>query len=339
MARILIVDDEESITLLLKQILENEGHACVLAADVTEARRCLEEYDCDLALCDINMPGESGLALVREISQRYRDMAVVMVTGLDDAMVAETAFEAGAFDYVAKPIRRNRILRSVTNALRRRDLEIANRTYREELEQMVAARTFQLKQALDGIVHAIAATVEIRDPYTAGHQLRVARLAHAIAKEMELSEFKAEGIRIAGTVHDLGKISVPAEILSRPGRLTEAEFSIIKTHSQTGYNILKDIEFPWPIAQIVLQHHERMDGSGYPQGLSGEGILLEARILAVADVVEAMASHRPYRPSLGLDRALEEIRGNKGTLYDPEVVDVCLKLFVKKEFRFESPLT
>ena len=335
MTKILIVDDEEPIRLLLEQILEQKGYACVLAADAAEARDCLKEHDCDLVLCDINMPGESGTELIRDVSTKYRDMAVVMVTGIDDVRMAESMFEAGVFDYIPKPIRRNRILMSVANALRRRELEIANRTYREDLEQMVAERTSQLKQALDGIIHAIASTVEIRDPYTAGHQLRVARLAFAIAKEMGLSEGQAEGVRVAGTIHDLGKISVPAEILSRPGQLTEMEFGIIKTHPQTGYDILKDMKFPWPIAQIVLQHHERMDGSGYPQGLSGENTFLEARVLAVADVVEAMASHRPYRPALGTDNALEEIRQNRGTLYDTVVVDTCLELFIKKGFKFE----
>jgi len=333
--KILIVDDEEDIRLLLEQILEKKGYACVLAADAGEARDCLKEHDCDLVLCDINMPGESGLELIRDVSTKYRDVAVVMVTGIDDPVVAETVFEVGVFDYVAKPIRRNRILMSVANALCRRELEMANRAYSEGLEQMVAERTFQLKEALDGIIQAIASTVEIRDPYTAGHQLRVAGLTFAIAKKMGLSEDQAEGVRVAGTIHDLGKISVPGEILSKPGQLSELEFRIIKTHPQTGYDILKDMKFPWPLARIVLQHHERMDGSGYPQGLSCENTLLEARILAVADVVEAMASHRPYRPALGIDVALEEISKNKGVLYDSEVVDACLKLFKENEFNLE----
>ena len=335
MTKILIVDDEEAIRLLLEQILEKKGYACVLAADAGEARDCLKEHDCDLILCDINMPGESGVDLIRDVSTKYRDVAVVMVTGIDDLAVAEIVFEAGVFDYVAKPIRRNRILMSVANALRRRELEIANRAYSEGLEQMVAERTSQLKEALDGIIQAIASIVEIRDPYTAGHQLRVARLAFAIAGKMGLSEDQAEGVRVAGTIHDLGKIAVPAEILSKPGQITEMEFGIIKTHPQAGYDILQDMKFPWPLARIVLQHHERMNGSGYPQGLSGENTLLEARILAVADVVEAMATHRPYRPARGIDVALEEISKNKGVLYDPEVADACLKVFTEKSFRFE----
>ena len=190
----------------------------------------------------------------------------------------------------------------------------------------------KLKKAMGGIIQAMALTVEIRDPYTSGHQQRVADLARSIAQEMGLSEDQADGLRMAGIVHDLGKIAVPAEILSKPTKLTNLEFSLIKTHPQISYDILKDIDFPWPIAEIILQHHERLDGSGYPQGLMGANILLEARILVVADVVEAMASHRPYRPALGIDAALEEIEKNKGVLYDPMVVDTCLRLFREKGF-------
>ena len=178
---------------------------------------------------------------------------------------------------------------------------------------------------------------ELRDPYTSGHQQRVTQLACAIAKEMNLNEKITEEIRVSGALHDIGKIHIPSEILSKPGRLTENEFNMIKTHSEAGFNILKAIEFPWPVAPVVLQHHERTNGSGYPAGLLVKDILLEARVLAVADVVEAMSSHRPYRPALGINKALEEISQNKGILYDPEVVDACLKLFAEKRFKFESP--
>ncbi len=201
----------------------------------------------------------------------------------------------------------------------------------EELRHSYA----QLRRAFEGTIQILTSAVEMRDPYTAGHQQRVTRLACAIAEEMGLSDERIEGIRMAAVVHDVGKIAVPAEILSKPGRLDDLQWGMIKVHPQVGYDILKPVEFPWPVAQIVLQHHERLDGSGYPQGLSGEEIILEARILAVADVVEAMASHRPYRPARGIDKALEEISQNRGVLYDPEVVDVCLKLFTEKGFRFE----
>jgi putative nucleotidyltransferase with HDIG domain len=206
---------------------------------------------------------------------------------------------------------------------------------RKRMEEELQDSLERLRKALEGTIRAIALTVETRDPYTAGHQRRVADLARAIATEMGLSRDQIDGIRMAGVIHDIGKISVPGEILSRPGRLNVIEFSLIKTHPQIGYDILKTIDFPWPVAQIVVQHHERMNGSGYPAGLSGEEILLEARILGVADVVEAMSSHRPYRSALGIYRALEEISQNRGVLYDPEVVDACLKLFTEKGFKLK----
>jgi PAS domain S-box-containing protein/putative nucleotidyltransferase with HDIG domain len=190
----------------------------------------------------------------------------------------------------------------------------------------------RLRNALGGTVRAIASIVETRDPYTAGHQRNVANLARAIAGEMGLSKDQIEGIRVAGIIHDIGKISVPAELLSKSRKLTNIELNIIKAHAQSGYDILNDIEFPWPIARMVIEHHERMDGSGYPQKLRGEEILLEARILGVADVVDAIASHRPYRPTLGINFALEEISKNRGVLYDANVVDACLKLFQTKNF-------
>jgi PAS domain S-box-containing protein/putative nucleotidyltransferase with HDIG domain len=211
--------------------------------------------------------------------------------------------------------------------------DITERKEAEERAEMIAK---QLLKALEDIVETMAITVELRDPYTAGHQRRVAQLACAIADDIGLSEEQQTGIRFAGLIHDIGKIRIPTEILTHPGVLTEAENRIIRTHPSTGYEILKNIEFPWPIAPAILQHHERIDGSGYPSGLVNDDIIIEAKILAVADVVEAMASHRPYRPSLGLDRALDEIKSNIGTLYDPEAVNSCIKLFRKKRFIFDE---
>ena len=205
-------------------------------------------------------------------------------------------------------------------------------TERKQAEEERKQSFERLRKVLGATVQSISMTVEMKDPYTAGHQQRVSDLARAIATEMGLSADRREFIRTASSIHDIGKISIPSEILSKPTKLTDLEFSLIKTHSQSGYDILKDIDFPWPVADVVLQHHERMNGSGYPQGLKGDDILLEARIIAVADVVEAIGSHRPYRPSLGIDFALEEISRNKGILYDADVVDACLKLFQEKNY-------
>jgi len=211
---------------------------------------------------------------------------------------------------------------------------LRNDRERQRAEAEVQRSLEKVKKALDGTVLAVANTVEMRDPYTAGHQRQVAQLAGAIAQEMGFSPERVEGMRVLGCLHDIGKIAIPAEILSKPGRISPMEFTLIKDHPRVGYEIIKDIDFPFPLAEGILQHHERLNGSGYPQGISGADIILEARILGVADVVEAMASHRPYRRSLGIDQALEEISLNRGILYDPEVVDLCLKLFLEKRFSF-----
>ena len=207
---------------------------------------------------------------------------------------------------------------------------------RVQLEEKLKENFERWQKALDGTIQAIAMIAEKRDPYTAGHQRRVGQLSSAIAQEMNLSSEKINIINMAAAIHDIGKISVPVEILVKPIKLSTIEFDIIKIHSQTGYDIVKNIEFPWPIARIILQHHERMNGSGYPNNLKGDEILLEARILGVADVVEAMSSNRPYRPALGTKKALEEIEKNKGILYEPEVVDACIKLFKEKGFKFKK---
>ena len=207
---------------------------------------------------------------------------------------------------------------------------------RKQSEMKIKRGAKKLEQALNGIINALVLTVEQRDPYTAGHQQRVSRLACAIAKEMGIAEDQVEGLRVVGVIHDIGKMHIPSEYLSKPGKLTESEYTIIKAHSQAGYEILKGIEFPWAIADIIYQHHEKMDGSGYPLGLSNGDILMEARILCVADVVEAMSSHRPYRPALGMDKALEEISRGKGPIYDADVVDACIRAVKENGFQFES---
>jgi PAS domain S-box-containing protein len=222
-----------------------------------------------------------------------------------------------------------------------RDLAYGIATLRTRAERDHIAHQHQhheqiLRRSLEDSIQAIASTVEMRDPYTSGHQKRVADLAVAIAMAMGLDEEKIHGIHLAGVIHDLGKITVPAEILAKPGKISAIEFQLIKGHAQAGYDILKDISFPWPIANVVREHHERLDGSGYPRGIKGGEILLESRIMAVADVVEAMASHRPYRPSLGIEPALNEIERGRGTAYDPAVVDACLKLFREDGFALQT---
>jgi len=205
-------------------------------------------------------------------------------------------------------------------------------TLRKSTEEKLQQSLERLKKAVNTTIQVLVSALEVRDPYTAGHQSRSANLACAIAGEMGLVEEKMEGIRMAGIIHDIGKLSIPVEILSKPTKLTDLEFSLIKEHSRSGFEMLKNVDSPWPLSEIVYQHHERVNGTGYPRNLKGDEILVEARILAVADVVEAMASHRPYRASLGIEAALEEIEKNKGILYDETVANACLRLFHGKGY-------
>lgn len=220
--------------------------------------------------------------------------------------------------------------------LRQVSTDVAANIDNANLYENIKQKHSELEKAMNGVIHAVSLVVESRDPYTAGHQRRVAELAKSIAIEMKLTDWQVMGIHIIGLLHDVGKVAVPTEILSKPGKISAYEYSIIKNHSQVGYEILQKIDFPWPVTEAILQHHERLDGSGYPGGLSDDDIILEARILGVADVVEAMSSHRPYRPALGLESALAEISKNRGILYDPQVVDACLNILKKDDTAFDQ---
>ncbi len=334
--KIMVVDDEKLLCRMLGRLLTKNGYGFIAANSVEEAKEHLEREEIDLVLCDVNMPGVSGIELASHIKTHYMDTAILMLTAIDDPGTAEDAIDAGVYGYMVKPVKPNEVIINVRNALRMRDLEIANRRYLQNLENMVQHRSGQLRKAMEGIIRAMSLTVESRDPYTSGHQHRVSGLAGAIAVRMGLPGDQVQGTRLAAMIHDLGKISVPAEILSKPSRLSNIEFSLIKVHPEVGYNILSAVEFPWPIATIVKQHHERIDGSGYPLGLSKNEILVEARIISVADVVEAMVSHRPYRPALGIEKAIEEISNGSGRLYDPEVTKACLSLIGKGDFSFSA---
>jgi len=356
MARILIVDDEPGLRETLAMFLAREGHDARAVGSVAEARGLLAEFPVDAVLADIVMPDEDGLALLRHARERHPTVQVVMVTGEPSVDSAAEALRQGAFDYLTKPVRREVMTRVVDRAVqvkRLRDenlrLDVELRRHHAELETLVAARTRELvaahdelegayrtlKIALEGTVAAMARLTESRDPYTAGHQRRVAALAVAIADDLRLDPDTREAIALAAVIHDIGKVAVPAEILAKPTQLTPTERLLIEQHVVVGRDILSPVAFPWPIADIVHQHHERLDGKGYPQRLSADAIRPEARVLAVADVVEAISSHRPYRPALGLDVALAEIEGKAGAVYDAEVVGACVRLFRERGFRLE----
>jgi len=337
-AKILVVDDTPASLKLLTDILKGEGYEVRSAISGELALNAATSNPPDLILLDIRMPEMDGFEVCRRLKSTAEtmDVPVIFVTAATETDEKVRGFELGAVDYVTKPYQRDELLSRVHAHLELHQL-------RHHLAEVVDERTAQLKESekklknnlLDSVA-LLAAVVEMRDPYTAGHQRRVAEIAVAIGNALQLPETQVEGLRLAGLIHDVGKIRVPAEILSKPGLLSEIEFKIIKEHAQNGFDLLKTFDYPWPIAQIVLQHHERLDGSGYPQALKGDQMLLEAKIIAVADVLEAMMSHRPYRASLGIDAALKEIEVGKGRLYAPDVVDVCVKLFREQGFSFSS---
>ncbi|MFH1157213.1 MAG: HD domain-containing phosphohydrolase [Pseudomonadota bacterium] len=315
---ILIVDDEDSIRRLLHRLIRHNGYTCFLASNGKEALAVLNSQAVDVVITDIAMPEMDGIELTRRIKENF-DSDVIMMTGYIKDLSYGDAIATGASDFVQKPFDSEEFQIRLKRVIRERSIHA-------ELKESLN----QVREVLDGVIHSLSSTVEARDPYTSGHQKRVSAIAVSIAECMGLPEYQISGIRMAGLIHDIGKIAIPAEILSKPGRLSDIEFKLIQNHAQVGYEILKDIRFPMPIADMVHQHHERIDGSGYPQGLKGDEILLESKIIAVADVVEAMSSHRPYRPTLGISVALEEIKLYGGTRYNPDVVAACLKTVTEK---------
>lgn len=333
---IVIVDDSPNNLEVLSGILQQAGYKVRPALGGEIALRAVELNPPDLILLDIRMPGMDGYETCRRLKAdaRLHDIPVIFISALSDTEDKLAAFEAGGVDYISKPFQSAEVLARVRAhaQLHRMQMDLGKLVEERTAELRITFEALTKSQAdyrqmLDQTVRAIALTVEKRDPYTAGHQARVAHLAEAIGAHMGLGPERLEGLRMGAVIHDIGKIWLPAEILNRPGQLTTIEFDLVKTHAEVGHDIVKDIAFPWPVADMIHQHHERLDGSGYPQGLKADQILVEARIIAVADVVEAMASHRPYRPALGIDAALKEVAAGKGNLYDPAVVDACTFLF------------
>lgn len=344
----LIVDDDTRSRYLLRLQLQTAGHRVTDFPDATAALAYARTEPPDIVVSDILMPGMDGFALCREWKTDPSLAPIPFV--FHTANYAESADEhlaetLGADLFLTKPMEHEDLLAALEKLVKRVavtgarvPVDIpAEETFREhnvrllrKLEQQleeVQSANERLRAMISGTVLAMAKLVEARDPYTAGHQERVALLADAIALEMGISADVRQGIYTAGLIHDIGKISVPSAILSRPTRLTAPEFAIIQTHPDIAHEVLEGIDFPWPIADYVHQHHERMDGTGYPRGLRGDEILTGARILAIADVVEAMTNHRPYKPAVGIDAALEEIRSHAGTLYDEEAAAACARVF------------
>lgn len=352
--RVLLIEDNQSDVVILRHDLAKISSAPIEFEVVGRLDQALSRLQApapviDAILLDLGLPDSQGLATFQQVQRQAPQTPIVVISGLANEEVAIQAVRQGAQDYLVKGrVNPDWLWRSLHYSVERRRIEEALRQTCGELEVRVMQRTAQLadakaamkhliskvsgagdrvREALQDIIQVISLIIETRDPYTAGHQRGVAHLAQSIACRMALPKERIEGIRLAALVHDLGKISTPAEILAKPTKLTDMEMSLIRTHPRSGYEILNQVEFPWPIALTVLQHHERLNGSGYPEGLAAPDILLEAKILGVADVVEAMCSHRPYRPALGIEEALAEIRRHRGTLYEPRAVDACLAHF------------
>lgn len=329
--KVLVVDDEELYRQMFEKFLTALGYCCQVASNAPNALQMMAAERYDLVISDIRMPGKDVVQMMKEARQAYPHLIFIIMTGYAVEYSYVDIVSAGAADFISNPFEMGELKAKLERIEgERRVLNQLEQT-NEELRQAYE----KLGRTLQQTVNALGSAVEMRDRYTAGHQTRVAQLACAIARELGLDAHRLEGIQLAGLIHDIGKVAVPAEILSKPSKLSELEMSLMKEHPGVGYQILKGVEFPWPIAEIVLQHHERLDGSGYPQGLKGDQIIHEAKILAVADVVEAMASHRPYRPSLGIDRALQEVRDHRDLRYDGTIVDACVRAVQNKCMAFE----
>jgi putative two-component system response regulator len=325
MPRILVVDDEIEICSILEEYFTFRNFEVVTAQDGLAAIGRVRENKPHVVLMDISMPVMGGIEALIEIRKIDPFIGVIMVSAITDHAMIDKALDLGASDYITKPID----LANIESSVMKKISAILSKT-----EDDLRRSNETLRKTLDAVITAMARIVENRDPYTSGHQEKVAKLSEAIALELGLPAERVYNIKMAALIHDLGKMCIPAEILSKPGNFSELEFTMVKGHSSLGYDILKDIEFPQPVAEFVLQHHERMDGSGYPNQKKGDEIFLEARIIAVADTVDAMSSHRPYRPAQGMQAALEEIIQKKGRAFDADVVDACCRLIMRKEFEF-----
>ena len=324
--KVMVVDDDDSVLKTTTLILEEEGY---LVEAFSTGKEAIDKFNNNIhaIVLDINMPDLTGLQVFKKIKSINPYVPIIFHTGTTakqgERRDLRRQFRPHAYVQKGDP---EQLMDTVVSAVESYGNILRNVKLSESLYEELKKSSDKIKTNIEDTIHAMAMTVEMRDPYTAGHQRQVANFASSIAEKMSIPKEQIDSIHLAGTIHDIGKMQVPTEILSKCGKLTKLEFDMIKTHSQAGYDILKTIEFQWPIAEFVLQHHERMDGSGYPSGLKAESILIEARILSVADVVDAIVPHRPYRPALGIEKAQEEIFDNRGIVYDSDVVDACLSI-------------
>jgi putative two-component system response regulator len=345
--RVLIVDDEPVVRRILRQRLSAEGYVCEEAGSAREAVDRLAKSPAELVVLDIKMPGKSGVELLPEIKQMYPDTAVIMSTAITDTSTAIKCMKDGAHDYMVKPFNLDEVALSTQRALEKRRLELENRAYQQHLEEMVTERTAELKQAVTKLklasldtIHRLAQAAEYRDEGTGAHIQRMSRYSAAIARKMGLGEREVENILYAAPMHDVGKIGIPDHILLKTGGLDKGEWEIMKKHTVIGVEILRgsDAEFIQLAETIALTHHEKWDGSGYPQGLEGSEIPLAGRIVAIADVFDALTSRRPYKEPLPVEESLDIIKQGRGSHFDPDVTDAFLAvtdeiLSIRKRYR------
>lgn len=334
-ARILIVDDESVVREMVARKLTEEGLICADAASGDEAMQKLQNGDFDLVLLDIRMPHKSGLETLAEIRSGYPDIAVIIVTVLADIEIAIECMKGGAYDFIIKPIDFDILVLSVDRALEKRRLLLENRKYQSYLEQRVKEQADKIRESFLNSVKSLVYALEAKDSYTSGHSQRVTEMAVEIATAMSLDEAQLEKIRLAGILHDVGKIGVPESILNKPGRLDKHEYDIVKTHSELGEKILRSVITDEEVLRAIRHHHERYDGCGYPDGLSGDSIPWTAKILAVVDAYDAMTSDRPYRRAMPYSQVLAELEKGCGTQFDPQVLSVFLTEVAGK-FRIRS---
>ena len=323
--RILIVDDEEVIRRLLRQKLSSEGYQCQEAGNAAQALDELRSKPVALVILDIKMPGKLGIELLPELRASYPDTAVIMATAITDTSTAIQCMKQGAYDYLTKPFNLDEVVLNVNRALEKRRLVLENRAYQQHLEEMVEKQAKKIRAAFLNAITALAYALEAKDKYTSGHSQRVTKISVAIVKKLGMPQGSINEIRLAGLIHDIGKIGVRESVLNKPAKLTDDEFKHIKSHCEVGEHILTPIVEDEEILKMVRHHHERYDGTGYPDRLKGEQIPLGARILAVADTYDAMTSERPYREAMIDETAYAEIERCKGTQFDPEVTDVFLR--------------
>ena len=319
--KILTVDDEAAVARLLHETLSREGYQCEEAGSADQALDKIRSSSPALVLLDIRMPGKSGVELLSEIGANHPDIAVIMATAITDINIAIQCMKKGAYDYITKPFNLEEVILSVARALEKRQLEIENRDYKQHLEQKVEEQAQKIRDSFFNAITALAHALEAKDTYSSGHSQRVTEVSVALAKELGMSPDNIEKIRLAGLVHDIGKIGVKESVLNKSGNLTDKEYQHIKSHPEIGERILSPVVEDKEILNIVRNHHERYDGTGYPDGLSGKQIPLGARVLAVADTYDAMTSERPYRAAMSLEATLIEIERHKGTQFDPGIVD------------------